>query len=381
MTTRPLPAFSGPAAALVAGCMIVSVGHTQVSDTHRASSPLPQIEGLIRRMTTEQKLGQMMIVQFTGPYYSPAIAAMINRYLVGAVILYASNDNIRDREQLRLLIAQMQNDSAVPLLVATDQEGGTVDRLQSIDGMRPSAASIGATDDPANAKLAGAQTESELSALGFNLNIAPVVDVTNVPNQQLAGRTFGGNADIVTRMAAAYLQGLQGSRKVFGVLKHFPGLGSIGTDPHSGVAVVERPRQMLEAIDWAPYRALIAARDAHAIMVTHEVVRAVDATMPSSLSAKIVTGILRGDLAFRGVVMTDSLTMNGVTAFAKDQAAVLAIAAGDDLLMGASSPEQADATVATIERAIAAHKLSTARIDESVRRILTLKYQLGLLAF
>jgi beta-N-acetylhexosaminidase len=381
MTTRPLPAFSGPAAALVAGCMIVSVGHTQVSDTHRASSPLPQIEGLIRRMTTEQKLGQMMIVQFTGPYYSPAIAAMINRYLVGAVILYASNDNIRDREQLRLLIAQMQNDSAVPLLVATDQEGGTVDRLQSIDGVRPSAASIGATDDPANAKLAGAQTESELSALGFNLNIAPVVDVTNVPNQQLAGRTFGGNADIVTRMAAAYLQGLQGSRKVFGVLKHFPGLGSIGTDPHSGVAVVERPRQMLEAIDWAPYRALIAARDAHAIMVTHEVVRAVDATMPSSLSAKIVTGILRGDLAFRGVVMTDSLTMNGVTAFAKDQAAVLAIAAGDDLLMGASSPEQADATVATIERAIAAHKLSTARIDESVRRILTLKYQLGLLAF
>ncbi len=356
----------------------------------RAQSPPKQqeslavqnIEQLIHRMTLDQKLGQMMIVQFTGSWYSAGIAAMINRYQIGAVVLYAKNGNIQDREQLKLLVALMQNDSTLPLLVAIDQEGGHVDRLASLDGERPSAASVGATNDVSNARRAGAHDQTDLAALGFNLNFAPVVDVSNVPNKQLQGRTFGDNPDIVTRMAAAYLQGLQQENRVVGVLKHFPGLGSVGADPHNGVVRADRARSMLQSIDWAPYRTLIAAGDAHAIMVTHEVVRTVDPDNPSSLSGKVVTGVLRGELGFRGVVVTDSLTMDGVTAFVPNaQSAVLAIAAGDDLLMGPSTPQDVATMIEAIKRAVASHTLSVGRIEQSVRRILTLKDKLGLLTF
>jgi len=340
------------------------------------------IEQLIHRMTLDQKLGQMTIVQFTGPLYSAGIATMINRYQIGAVVLYARNRNIQDKEQLKLLIGLMQNDSALPLLVAIDQEGGYVDRLASLDGERPSAAAIGATNDVSSARQAGVQDEVDLAALGFNLNLAPVVDVTNVPNKQLAGRTFGDNPAIVTRMAAAYLQGLQREHRVIGVLKHFPGLGSAGVDPHIGVARLDRARPMLQSIDWAPYRALIAAGDAHAVMVTHEVVRAVDPDTPSSLSGKVVNGVLRGELGFHGVVVTDNLTMEGVTAFVPNaQSAVLAITAGDDLLMGPSTPQGVASIFEAIKQAVTLRALSVARIDESVRHILMLKYKLGLLAF
>jgi len=356
--------------------------HAQSPPNRQAAPAVSAIEGLIHRMTLDQKLGQMMIVQFAGSWYSAGVAAMINRHQIGAVVLYGRNGNIQDKEQLKLLIDLMQNDSAVPLLVAIDQEGGNVDRLASLDGERPSAASVGATNDPTNASRAGAQDESDLAALGFNLNFAPVVDVTNVPNKQLQGRTFGDKPDIVTRMAAAYLQGLQHENRVIGVLKHFPGLGSVGTDPHNGVVRADRARSMLQSIDWAPYRTLIAAGNVHAIMVTHEVVRAVDPDNPSSLSGKVVTGVLRGELGFRGVVITDSLTMDGVTAFVPNaQSAVLAIAAGNDLLMGPSTPQDVVSMIEAIKRAVASHALSVGRIEESVRRILTLKDKLGLLTF
>src|SRR5207249_80771 len=128
---------------------------------------------------------------------------------------------------------------------------------------------------------------------GINLKLAPVVDVTNVYNPQLYTRTYGKNADLVTKMAAAYLQGLQKSGKVLGTLKHFPGLGDVGVDPHSGVPYLTRSRKGLEQIDWAPYRTLIQQGDVHAIMVTHEIASAIDNAIPSSLSPKVVTGILR----------------------------------------------------------------------------------------
>jgi beta-N-acetylhexosaminidase len=137
---------------------------------------------------------------------------------------------------------------------------------------------------------------------------------------------------------------------------------------------------MLEDIDWVPYRALIARGDVHAVMVTHEVVRAVDPETPSTLSHKMLTGVLREQLGFRGVVMTDSLTMEGITAFHPAfRSAALAVAAGNDLLMGAKTPEEIAAMAAGIKRAIDSQAISSSRIDDSVRRILTLKFKLGLL--
>ncbi|HZU04164.1 MAG TPA: glycoside hydrolase family 3 N-terminal domain-containing protein, partial [Ktedonobacteraceae bacterium] len=181
-------------------------------------------------------------------------------------------------------------------------------------------------------------------------------------------------------MADAYLQGLQKSGKVLGTLKHFPGLGDVSTDPHSGVPHLTRSRSDLERIDWSPYRRLIQQGNVHAIMVTHEIVSAIDDSIPSSLSAKLVTGILRQEFGFDGVIMTDSLTMEGITAYYNEaQAAALAIEAGSDLLMGAATPSDVAAMIKGIKDAISAGSISQQRIDDSVRRILMMKYAMGLL--
>lgn len=343
-------------------------------------TPQQFINLILQNMTLDQKLGQMMIVQFVGPTYSLDISTMISQYHVGAVLLFTVNNNIVDKAQLKGLIQQMQSNSSIPLVVAIDQEGGTVDRLKSLDGPRPPVADIGATNDPGKAFAAGIRDAQDLASYGFNLNLAPVVDVTNVYNPQLYGRTYGNNAALVTKMAQAYLQGLQQSGKVLGTLKHFPGLGDVGVDPHSGVPNLYRSKSDLEAIDWAPYRALIQQGNVHAIMVTHEIVHAIDGSLPSSLSYKVVTGILRDDLGFQGVIMTDSLTMEGITAYYTEaQAAAVAVEAGSDLLMGATTSADVANMIAGIKQAIASGEISQQRIDDSVRRILMLKYQAGLL--
>ena len=343
-------------------------------------TPQKYINLIVQNMTLDQKLGQMMIVQFVGPTYSLDISTMISQYHVGAVLLFTVNNNISDKVQLKELIQQIQSNNSIPMIVAIDQEGGTVDRLQALDGPRPSAADIGATNDPNKATAAGIRDAQDLTSYGFNLNLAPVVDVSNVYNQQLYGRTYGNNAALVTKMAQAYLQGLQQSGKVSGTLKHFPGLGDVGVDPHSGVPDLYRSKSDLEAIDWAPYRALIQQGNVHAIMVTHEIVHAIDSSIPSSLSYKVITGILRNELGFQGVIMTDSLTMEGITAYyTEDQAAAVAVEAGSDLLMGASTPADVASMIQGIKQAINSGMISQQRIDDSVRRVLTLKYQIGLL--
>ena len=348
--------------------------------TPQVITPEGYINAIINNMTLDEKLGQMMIVQFYGPDYGLEISTMISQYKVGAVLIFAANDNIVSKPQLKGLIHQMQVNSTIPLITAIDQEGGTVDRLLNLDGPRPSAASIGVTNDPSKAMAEGIQDAKDLSYYGFNLNLAPVVDVTNVYNPQLYLRTYGNNSMIVTKMAGAYLQGLQKSGKVIGALKHFPGLGDVGGDPHITVPSLYRTERALSAIDWAPYRTLIAQGNVQAVMVTHEIVTKIDSSKPSSLSYKIVTGILRNQLGFHGVIMTDSLTMEGIIAYYTEaQAAALAVEAGSDLLMGASTPNGVADMINGIKQAISAGDISQQRIDDSVRRILMLKYQMGLL--
>ena len=352
---------------------------TSVQHAHRIT-PQQYIDMILQHMTLDQKLGQMMLVQFTGPDYSLDLSTMISQYNVGAVLIFAANQNIQSKAQLHGVIQQMQHYSQIPLAVSIDQEGGTVDRLASLDGPQPAAATIGATNNSNVAMQQGIQDAQDLASYGINLNLAPVVDVTNVYNPQMYDRTFGNNATLVTNMADAYLQGLQKSGKVLGTLKHFPGLGDVSVDPHSGIPYLSRSKDQLEQIDWSPYRTLIAQGNVHAVMVTHEIVQSVDSTKPSSLSYKVVTGILRNEYGFNGVIITDSLTMEGVTAYYDEaQAAALAVEAGDDLLMGASTPSDVATMIQGIKQAISSGQISQQRIDDSVSRILMLKYDMGLL--
>lgn len=346
-----------------------------------AMTPQQYVALITSQMTLDQKLGQMMLVQFVGPNYSADLNTMITQYNIGAVLIFTANGNVESKPQLTDLIHQMQSNSSLPLAVSIDQEGGTVDRLANLDGPRPAAATIGATNNPNVAKAEGIQDAQDLASYGINLNLAPVVDVTNVYNPQMYDRTFGDNPTLVTQMASAYLQGLQQSGKVIGTLKHFPGLGDVGVDPHVGVPQLTRPLDQLEQVDWMPYRTLIQQGNVHAIMVTHELVTAVDGNVPSSLSYKLITGILRQQFGFQGVIMTDSLTMDSITAYYTEaQAAALAVEAGDDLLMGAASPSDVVAMISGIKQAIDDGTISQQRIDASVERILMLKYEMGLLS-
>jgi beta-N-acetylhexosaminidase len=344
-------------------------------------TPERYIDTIIQNMTLDQKLGQMMLVQFVGSDFSLDLNTMISQYHVGSVLLLAGNHNIVSKGQLTSLTQQIQRSSSLPMMISLDQEGGLVDRLADLDGPRPSAAQIAATGDPTQVITAGKRDAQDLSQYGINLQLAPVVDV-GTPSSllQQQERTFGQNADAVTKMAGAYLQGLQQSGKVLGTLKHFPGLGSSTEDPHQGLPHLNHTQAQLDQIDWAPYRNLINQGLVHAIMVMHEVVTAFDTTTPASLSSKLVTGVLRNQMGFQGVVMTDSLTMEGLSAYySAKQAAILAVEAGSDIIMGADTPSTVAAIVQGIKEVISAGEVNQQRIDQSVSRILMMKYQMGLL--
>jgi beta-N-acetylhexosaminidase len=351
--------------------------------TQTKLTPQQYVDLVISQMSLDQKIGQMMMIQFIGADYSLQLSTMISQYNVGSVLLFYANGNIVNKEQLKSLTQQMQqNSAAIPLALSIDQEGGTVDRLVNLDGPRPAAATIGATNDPEKATQAGLQDAQDLASYNITLNLAPVVDVDNLSTSEMHRdlRTFGTTPTAVSTMAGAYLKGLQQSGKVVGTLKHFPGLGYVNVDPHFGIPRLDRSKDDLEQIDWAPYRTLIQQGLVRTIMVTHEIVPAIDPTMPSSLSPKLVQNILRDEMHFQGVIMTDSLTMAGITNFyTPGQAAELAVKAGSDIIMGANSPEALATMIDGIKQGISDGSIPQAQIDQSVRRILMMKYQLGLL--
>jgi beta-N-acetylhexosaminidase len=329
---------------------------------------------LLPHLTLDQKLGQMMIVQFVGLQPTPDAVQMINAQGAGGVLLF--EPNINSANQIESLNTQLKQLSPIPLITALDQEGGTVNRLINIVGPLPSASSL---QTPQAAESQGAQDAELLNQFGFNLNLAPVVDV-GTANPQLYERTFGSDPASVATLAGAYLDGLQQSGKVTGTLKHFPGLGDTTTDPHMGLPILARTKAEWKSIDLEPYKVLLKSKDVRAIMVTHELVPAVDANLPASLSPTLINGILRGELGYNRVVITDSLYMGALnTRWSVPQAAVLAIEAGADMVIGPSDPQTTQQVIDALKQAITSGALSQANIDTAVTRILALKIRMGLI--
>jgi beta-glucosidase-like glycosyl hydrolase len=328
---------------------------------------------LLPQLSLNEKLAQMMIVQFTGLQPTADAVQMINTQGVGGVILYGYN--ISTADQIKSLNSQLKQLSSIPLLTITDQEGGDVNRLENIVGKIPAASDL---KDPADAESHGEQAASWLADFGFNLDLAPVVDV-GTANPQLYSRTFGDDPARVAAMAGAYLQGLQKSGKITGTLKHYPGLGATTTDPHLGLPTLSRTKAEWEAIDLAPYRALLKSGDVRAIMVTHEMIPAVDTTYPASLSPALINGVLRGELGYNRVVITDSLYMQALTQWSPPQAAVLAIKAGADMFIDPANPQEVQNDMDALKQALADGTLSQSIIDKAVTRILALKIRMGLI--
>lgn len=330
----------------------------------------------VATMTLDDKLGQLIIIQYNQTTYGPSLAKLQSLH-PGGVILYGYS--MGTAQQVKDLLAAGQKDSPIPMFTFLDLEGGYVDRLAQYLGRRLSAPDMANTKDPTVAAREGAKTAKDLLSFGFNADLAPDTDVEIAYGPDQSGRSFGKTPDVVSTYAGAWLDGLQGAG-VVGCLKHFPGLGAAATDAHTSLPVVNRTRAQLDSVELAPYKALIASGQAQMIMSTDVLMPAIDPNLPAELSKAAVTGVLRGDLGYKGVAITDALYMDGISArWPFVTAAVMAIEAGNDMIMAPFTLGQVTGIIAQLKADIASGKLTQTQVDASVTRILALKMRSRLL--
>jgi beta-N-acetylhexosaminidase len=337
----------------------------------------------LKHMTLDEKLGQMMLVETLYQSYSPDVDNMVRNLHAGAMIVYKQNmilDNPIGPPTLRRYLKDIQAHATIPLMVTMDEEGGGVDRL-GLYGFAPplpSPLDTAKTGNPQSAYDNGARGAKQMLSFGVNTDLAPLADIRLTDGSILYTRMYGSDSQTVTAYAGAFLRGVQ-DNGVIGTLKHWPGIGSITSDPHQTLPVMNRSLSQLQSTEFSSFKALLPLNPGM-IMVTHVVVPALDPNLPATLSPKIVQGVLRDQLGYQGVVMTDSLYMKGISLqYNLGQAAVLSVMAGDDLLEGAFDSYSMRFMMDSIKGAMADGRISQARIDQSVRRILALKLRFGLL--
>lgn len=348
---------------------------------------------LMAQMSTEQKIGQLFIAVGYGsaadePHESntsttgvDSIAEIIRTHHVGGLIYFAWSDNLEDIEQVATLSNDAQeaalDSSGIPLLISADEERGAVKRLPPPATPLPGAMAIGATGSASHSGRAAGIVATELRACGLNQSYTPVVDVNvESANPVIGVRSFGADPTQVSELGAAQVTALQ-KASVSPSAKHFPGHGDTAVDSHVGLPVIDHTRAELDEIDLPPFRAAIA-EGIDSIMTAHIVVPALDdSDRPATLSQPILTGLLREELGFEGVIVTDSLAMDGVrTMFDDDRVPVEAILAGaDQMLMPPDLTVAIDGVVAAVDSG----EITPERLDASVRRILVQKIERGVL--
>ncbi|MFG1750865.1 glycoside hydrolase family 3 protein [Streptosporangium sandarakinum] len=362
---------------------------SQAPPASRASAS-SKVEAVLARMSLEEKVGQlfMPVVYGADPgtvsgensarFGADTPAKAVAKYRPGGVILFPWAGNVKSVRQVVALTNGLQKASPkIPLLIGADQENGRVSRLAPLVTAMPGASVIGATGDPSLARKAAEVTGSELRALGINLDFAPVADVNINPRNPVIGpRAYGSDPAKVSRMVAAAVKGFHDSGTATAA-KHFPGHGDTDVDSHSGLPVIRHSLSQWRKLDAPPFAAAIGAKT-DVVMSAHVVMPKLDPSGdPSTLSKPILTGLLRDRLGFDGVVSTDALDMAGVRKkYGDAQVPVRAILAGVDLLLMPPNFTKAyDAVLAAVKSG----KISRARLDQSVRRLLTLKEARGLL--
>lgn len=379
------------AVVLVVVCVRRGQDAAQPSPTPRTSaSPTPRTSAEVRKdaaqalldgMTTHEKICQLLIVQpevLTGGStvtgMTDELAAALREYPVGGVLLSAGN--MTSGEQLAALTGALADGCKTAPLISVDEEGGRVARLMNTVGTTKLGSMYSYRAQGTQGAHDNAQTIArDIAAYGFNTDFAPVADVwTNKRSNAIGDRAYSDDYDEAAELVAAAVKGFHDGG-VICCLKHFPGHGSTKTDSHDGAATVDKTLPQLRQEDLKPFMSGIAA-GADMVMVGHLTVPTMD-DAPASLSHKIVTNLLRYDLGFRGVIVTDGLQMQALAQYTDGEKAVLALAAGNDMLLEISD---VPGTVAAIEKALADGTLTQAALDQSVLRILQLKLAHGVVA-
>lgn len=361
----------------------------------RHSSPPPHadrglVERTLRRMTVEEKVGQLFwtrayganahdtsyAAQNQGDYGVNTAAEVVSKYHLGGVLYFAWAGNTSHPDQMVELSNGLQkvatsSSSRVPLSLSIDQEGGIVQRLLEPGTVFPGNMALGATRSQELTGKQFAALGEELRAVGVNTNFAPVADVnTNPANPVIGVRSFGERPDLVGDLGAVATRNLQ-ANNVTATLKHFPGHGDTEVDSHYGLPIVTYDRQTLEETHLAPFRQAIDTAEPDAIMTAHIVVEAIDPENPATLSKPVLTGLLRKDMGYEGLIVTDSLGMAGVREkYGDDRVPVLALLAGADVML---NPPDMDAAYQGVLDAVASGEISRKRLNAAVRRQLLWK--------
>ena len=342
----------------------------------------------MKTLTLREKVAQLIFIPFHGTApntrsreYRLFMKHVRETRVGGMVLVNWANGRLTRKAQpyaLAAFLNRMQRISKVPLLIAGDFERGASMR---VDGTTPfpQAMAFGAAGDIGLARFEGEVTAREARAMGVHWIFFPVADVNNNPDNPIINiRSYGEDPRHVSALVTAFIEGAHSNPryKVLVTAKHFPGHGDTAVDTHMNMAVINASRERLDAVEFPPFRAAIQA-GVDAIMTAHIAVPALaPADVPATLSSAILTGVLRGEMGFKGIIVTDALEMGGIAkGYSSGEAAVLAIEAGADALVMPPDPE---AAVKAIVEAVQSGRLTRARIDESVARLLAAKERLGL---
>ena len=337
----------------------------------------------VAHMSLDEKLGQMIMTESEQNNYSDDLDYMITQLHVGGMIMYESH--LQTASQAIATTSQAQQRAKIPLLTSVDEEGGAyVNRLEHIYGARPGPWEIYQSGSLDFDRQQGVKMAHDLLSIGLNTNLAPEVDVMMIPSANTYDRTFGTAADSVIKYAGPYIEAMQ-SHGLIACIKHYPGgLGDTPYDAHEILPTDSRSRDQIYATELAPYKTFINAPNPlmrpAMIMSTDVLMPAIDPVMPAELSHKFMTDILRKEFGYDGVVLTDALYMSGISAqWSEPQAAVLAIQAGNDMILGPMGSARTAAVIEAFRQALNDGQLSMARVDEAVSRIIALKMQYHLM--
>jgi len=340
-------------------------------------------------LTARERIAQLVVIPFNGHKFRRSRDAakfnnLVSREHVGGLILVNLADGrlAAKAEPLETatFINRMQRAAKIPLIVAGDFERGLSMRVEATT-VFPHAMAFAASGDPDEARIEGEITARESRALGFQWIFFPDADVNNNPDNPIINiRSYGEDPATVSRFVSAFIAGAHAdpNNRVLVTAKHFPGHGDTATDTHMNLATIAADRPRLESLEWAPFRAAIKS-GVDSIMTAHIAVPALDdPALPATLSPKILTGVLRDELGFGGLIVTDALDMGGIAhGFAAGDAAVRAVEAGADVLLMPADPK---AAIDAVEAAVKNGRITQKRIDESVMRILIAKARVGLAA-
>ncbi|MGO8948147.1 MAG: beta-N-acetylhexosaminidase [Ktedonobacterales bacterium] len=332
---------------------------------------------LVESMSLERRIGQLFMVGFPGTVASGEIIELIQHRHVGGIILFSRN--IGDAPQVFELTSQLQalakeTGHAYPLLIATDQENGMVQRLGSAVTPLPGNMALGAIGDAQVVAEVSELTGRELKQLGINMNLAPVVDVNNnAANPVIGVRSFGEDASTVAHLSAAAVRGYHAAGTIPS-LKHFPGHGDTATDSHLGLPVLPATLEQLRALEFLPFKSGIR-EGADTVMVAHVALpRATGTSLPATLSPAIVRGLLRQELGYDGVVVSDCLEMDAVAkTVGTARGAVMALQAGIDLVLVSHSYARQQESIQAVHEALAHGELDPATITLAAQQVLDLK--------